>query len=85
MFIDAIVPAKDESPTIGNVITTLRMSPLVRRVIVVDDGSRDRTTGLAKLCGATVLRAEKNQGKGQAMLAGYRFSDAQYVGFFDAD
>lgn len=85
MRIDAIIPAHNESPTIGRVVAALQASRSVRRVIVVDDGSHDSTTNIAKSAGATVLRASKNQGKGQAMLAGFRYSDAEYVGFFDAD
>lgn len=85
MRIDAIIPAHNESPTIGRVVAALQASRHVRRVIVVDDGSHDATTNIAKSAGATVLRAQKNQGKGQAMLAGFRYSDAEFVGFFDAD
>ncbi len=83
--IDAIVPAHNESPTIGRVIAALQSSPHVRRVLVIDDGSQDETCRMAKRAGATVLRAAKNKGKGQAMLAGFRYSDAEHVGFFDAD
>lgn len=83
--IDAIIPAHNESPTIGRVVCALQASRYVRRVIVVDDGSHDATTAIAKHAGATVLRAVKNKGKGQAMLAGLRYSDAEFVGFFDAD
>lgn len=85
MYIDAIVPAHNESLTIQNVVAVLRGCDLVRRVIVVDDGSKDATCDRARELGATVLRAAKNQGKGAAMLAGYRYSDSEYVGFFDAD
>lgn len=85
MFIDAIVPAHNESTTIQRVVAVLRASERVRRVIVVDDGSLDPTTHRALSLGATVLRTPKNQGKGRAMLAGYRHSSSDYVGFFDAD
>lgn len=85
MLIDAIVPAHNESLTIESVIATLRGSKFVRRVIVVDDGSRDVTSCRARNMGATVLRTAKNQGKGAAMRAGFEFSDSPFVGFFDAD
>ncbi len=85
MRIDAIIPAHNESPTIGRVVAALQASRYVRRVIVVDDGSHDATTRIAKSAGATVLRAASNKGTGQAMLAGFRYSDAKFVGFFDAD
>lgn len=85
MKFDAIVPAHNEALTIASVITTLRGSAHVKRVIVVDDGSHDQTCDVARAHGAIVLRDAKNNGKGAAMQAGFRFSDAPFVGFFDAD
>ncbi len=41
------------------------------KVIVVDDGSPDRTTELAKMAGAEVIRLEKNCGKAEALMVGF--------------
>ena len=85
MRIDAIVPAHNEAPTIGGVVTVLQSAPSVARVLVVDDGSTDGTDQVALRAGAAVIRAEKNAGKGRAMRAGLSATTAPFVGFFDAD
>jgi len=60
----------------------------VRRVLVVDDGSPDRTGVEAARAGAEVLRLVKNGGKGAALRAGLDrvlASPATHVAFVDAD
>ena len=81
----AIVPAFNEEPTIGAVVSVLRASPDVREVIVVCDGSTDGTAEAARAAGATVYDLPKNQGKGAAMLHGLAHTDASAIAFFDAD
>jgi len=64
----ALIPAHDEAPRIGPVVTgALRHLP----VLVVDDGSRDDTAAVAERAGARVLRQAPNQGKGAALRAGF--------------
>ena len=50
----------------------LRTRQYVDRVIVVDDGSSDRTAEVAKLAGADVVRLDHNTGKAYALLLGLR-------------
>jgi glycosyltransferase involved in cell wall biosynthesis len=50
----------------------LRTRQYADRVIVVDDGSSDRTTEVAKLAGAEVIRLEHTTGKAYAVLLGLR-------------
>lgn len=85
MQLDAIVPAHNEAPTIAAVVQALRASPSVSRVLVVNDGSTDETSAVARLAGAEVLDLSPNQGKGRAMLAGLQQSTSAFVGFFDSD
>jgi glycosyltransferase involved in cell wall biosynthesis len=59
----------------------------VRRVVVVDNGSRDRTAGVARAAGAQVV-SEPRAGYGAACLAGLAFlagSPPDLVVFVDAD
>jgi len=64
----ALIPAHDEAPRIGPVVTgALRHLP----VLVVDDGSRDDTAAVAERAGARVLRQAPNQGKGAALRTGF--------------
>lgn len=83
--IDAIIPAYNEEVTIEDVISVIRSSPLVERVIVVSDGSTDRTAEIARLNGAEVIEFDHNKGKGQAMYEGLVSSTSPIIAFFDAD
>ena len=65
----AIIPAYNEELVIGTVVLETRKH--VDQVIVVDDGSTDRTAEVAALAGAEVISLEKNRGKAQAMMAGF--------------
>jgi glycosyltransferase involved in cell wall biosynthesis len=58
------IPALNEQVAIGSVVLAARRH--VAEVVVVDDGSTDRTAEVAKLAGATVLRHGSNRGKGEA-------------------
>lgn len=54
-------------------------------IIVVDDGSSDRTAEAAATAGATVVRFVTNRGKGAAVRAGVLASAGRCVAFIDAD
>lgn len=81
----AIVPAFNEESTISEVVQVLKKSPLLVEVIVVSDGSIDRTALLASQAGARVLELSPNRGKGAAMFYGVAHTDAPIIVFFDAD
>ena len=66
----AVLPAYNEELVIGSVV--LRTRQYVDRVIVVDDGSSDRTAEVARLAGADVIRLDHNTGKAYALLLGLR-------------
>jgi len=86
MIVDAIVPAYNEAVTVAPVIRTLVGSNCFRRVVVIDDGSKDNTAQIAREAGADVYLMPRNGGKGGAMLAGLSIChDANAIGFFDAD
>jgi glycosyltransferase involved in cell wall biosynthesis len=70
----AIVPALNEEVTVGRVIGEIRAFDPGFDVVVVDDGSTDRTAGVAADRGAYVLRLPFNLGIGGAMQTGFRFA-----------
>jgi len=81
----AVIPAHDEAPRIGPVVTGAMQSV---PVVVVDDGSTDATGAVAEAAGATVLTQRPNQGKGAALRAGFRHAlsiEADAVVTLDAD
>lgn len=82
----ALVPAFQAEATVGAVVRGLCASVPV--VLVVDDGSTDRTASEAERNGAQVLRLSANGGKGTAIRAGLErllATDATHVAFVDAD
>jgi len=71
-MIVAAIPAYNEEIGIGSVIARARQH--VDEVLVIDDGSADCTFKVAELMGATVLRHEKNAGKGAALRTAFKWA-----------
>jgi glycosyltransferase involved in cell wall biosynthesis len=75
MRVCAIIPAYDAERDVGHVTRdALALDPLDGAVIVVDDGSRDRTAEVARSAGATVLIHPENRGKGAALRTGMEYA-----------
>lgn len=86
MKIAVLIPAHNASQTIDKIVTQVKA--LGFSVIVVDDGSTDKTFEIAGNSGAVVLKNEKNQGKGAALRSGFKYilaSDYDGVITMDAD
>jgi glycosyltransferase involved in cell wall biosynthesis len=83
--LSVIVPAHNESPTIQSVVRDIHAAVPAADILVVDDGSVDGTSDLARDAGARVLRIEKNGGKGRAIRAGVGATTADILVFIDAD
>jgi glycosyltransferase involved in cell wall biosynthesis len=67
-----VIPAYNEADRVGATVTAARALPGVDLVVVVDDGSRDATAGVARAAGARALRYARNHGKAMAMMVGAR-------------
>lgn len=85
-----VIGALDEEASIGALLDEVppRIAGLDAQVLVVDDGSRDRTAAVAAEHGALVCRLATNCGHGTALRAGYRIardSGARYIATLDAD
>jgi glycosyltransferase involved in cell wall biosynthesis len=81
----AIVPAYNEERTIGNVLKTLKLAKEIDEIIVVSDGSTDKTAQISKSFEVKVLEGPEREGKGRAMRKGVESTDANVIAFFDAD
>ena len=71
--VTVILPAYNEEISIGSVVLLTRY--YADSVIVVDDGSSDRTAEIAKKAGAEVIVHEANKGKGAALKTGFAAAD----------
>lgn len=67
----ALIPAYNEERFIGSLVLAVRA--YVDRVIVVDDGSSDRTAEIAERAGATVVSHTANQGKAAGVNTGFAY------------
>ena len=82
----AVIPAYNEERRIGAVLQTLAASPDVDEVIVVSDGSTDRTCQVAaSFPRVRAVQLPRNKGKGGAMREGAMLAEADVLIFFDAD
>jgi polyisoprenyl-phosphate glycosyltransferase len=81
----AVVPAFNEEITIGPVIEVLKQTKSIGEIIVVSDGSTDRTARIARQKGVTVVDLKNNIGKGGAMKRGVDKTSSDIVVFLDAD
>jgi glycosyltransferase involved in cell wall biosynthesis len=87
-FVSVVIPVFNEEQTIGNIITrtkkTLKQMGVSYEVLVVDDGSVDRSADISQAKEAQVLR-ETHQGKGYALRAGFRQAKGELVVTLDSD
>ncbi len=85
--VGVIVPAYNEAHQIAKTVFDLKTQFSV--IIVVDDGSADKTSDEARKAGAVVIRHIANMGQGGALQTGFRFALEQthlsYIATFDAD
>src|SRR4051812_43694441 len=84
-----IVPAFNEQHGIAGVVDWIRSSldasDLIYEILVVDDGSADRTADLARQAGARVIQHPGNRGYGEALKTGIRHAEHEWIAIIDAD
>ncbi len=82
----AIVAAYNEEGTIADVLRALTASSLIDEVIVVSDGSEDRTVEIARgFEGVRTIALKENHGKGYAMAVGVANAGSDTFFFCDGD
>ncbi len=89
-LVAAIVPAFKEEQNIATILDVLRRTDILNEIILVDDGSPDRTAEIMQEFAKDdprmrVIRHETNQGKGQAIFTGWAATTAPYIILLDAD
>ena len=85
MQASVILPAFNEEGGLAVTLERLKKVPLSLEVIVVDDGSTDRTGEIAKKFGARVIRHPTNGGYGHSLKSGILVATHDLVAIADAD
>ena len=80
-----VIPAKNESGAIGDVVARAVEKYPEAEIIVVDDGSTDDTASVAEGAGAKVVRHPESLGNGAAVKAGARAAQGDIIAFMDGD
>ena len=86
--LSVVMPCYNEEATLETIIERVLLSPLVKELVVVDDGSSDRSREILSGIRDERVRAifhEVNQGKGAALRTGFKEARAPYVIIQDAD
>lgn len=85
MVVSCIIPAYNEESTIVRVLTNVKKVQTIDEILVVDDGSTDKTYEYARSMGVKVIKHHTNKGKGAAIKTGLASSSGDIVLFLDAD
>jgi glycosyltransferase involved in cell wall biosynthesis len=88
-ILSVVVPAFNEETEIVRQLSDLRRVvqslPIATEIILVDDGSTDKTAERAEECGIAVLRLERNLGYGAALKKGIAAAAGEWILIIDAD
>jgi len=90
LLIAAILPVFNEELNVSAVLDILHASSILDEIILVDDGSSDKTFEILNQAAALdrrmqVIRHDHNKGKGQAILSGWSATCAPILLILDAD
>jgi glycosyltransferase involved in cell wall biosynthesis len=83
--VSIIIPAFNEERAIGKIIEDLKNLPEQFEILVIDDGSKDKTALIAESFNIRVIRHPVNKGYGAALKTGIRNASGDYILIMDAD
>lgn len=87
--VSIVIPAYNEEQNIAETIDALINSPRLKEinceVVVVDDGSKDRTAEIVRSYPVRLVRHEENRGYGAALKTGIRLARYDTIAMADAD
>jgi len=85
-----LVPAFNEEKTIETILKNLQIQDFRKKgfekeIIVIDDGSKDKTSDIISKFDVKLLKHDKNRGKGAAIKTGLKHCSGDYILIQDAD
>jgi glycosyltransferase involved in cell wall biosynthesis len=83
--LSVIIPAKNEADSIGSLVEGVRSLYPDAEILVVNDGSSDATTAIARASGARIIEHPRSLGNGAAIKTGARHATGDVFVFLDAD
>jgi glycosyltransferase involved in cell wall biosynthesis len=88
--LSVVMPVYNEEASLARVVRKLLLLPQVLEIVIVDDGSTDRSAEIARALGQSdprvrLAQQEKNSGKTAALRAGFALTRGEIVIVQDAD
>lgn len=87
--VTVLIPAYNEEKALGDVLgkvsSALNEAHIDHELLVVDDGSEDKTSSIAQSAGARLIRHSVNKGYGAALKTGVQSAQYESIVIMDAD
>lgn len=81
----AVIPVYNEENFIENTIANIKKIELIDEIVVIDDGSTDKTGEIVNKLDVTYIRLKKNRGKGYAIRTAIKNTSFEYIALIDGD
>lgn len=85
MKADIVIPVYNEGDRIEDTLMSLKGKPWINQMIVVDDGSTDKTYKLSECYADILIKHTENMGKDKAVKTGLQYVNEEYVLLLDGD